>query len=405
MKYYYQKSLEKVLERAGGRKIIIYGTDILSEIIYYNLVDMNVEVKYFVSDSPQKEERFCEKVIKTPYDLLYENKNEIYVIVFVLKDHKDYYQALIEMQFIYLQDFCVHGIGGYFMDFDAVDSLLGYTRRYDGIPGFMILGNPDNENAIRILTLGGSTSEPTVGNYISWPEQLYERISIDQDVVLYSGGMGGYGIQQEFLKFVRDGLTFNPDILITFDGYNDAVFISSYEGYPMLHNYQKRFFDYVKLRRPMAPDSLDMRDVQEITHGIPRNRDKYSDVQNWVDGIRKIHAIAEEFGIQHFAFFQPMVAGGKAIIDESVKLVFKEYLELWPNMREVNAKIPEYIKGCQKQIANMPYITDLSDIFDYQEDIFYDTCHVTDKGNRIIMENIYQHIENTIKEFKRGERI
>lgn len=400
MKYYYHKSLEKILERAYGRKIIIYGTDKLSETIYYNLVNMKVEVEYFVSDFLE-EGVFCGKEVRSTYDLLYENKEDIYVIIFVLKDHKDYYQTLIDMQFVYEHDFCVYGMSGWCLEYDAIDSLIGYTRRYDGIPGFKILGNQDNKDALKILTLGGSTSDIGVGNFISWPEFLYERISQDRDVILYSGGVGGYGIHQEFLKLVRDGLFFTPDILISFDGFNDVAFTVSCDDYPLLHKYKKRFYDFIGQRRPMAPDTLDMRNVQEIIHGIPRGRDKYSDVQSYIDGIRMLHAIANEFGIKHFAFFQPMFFTGKAIIDENVMKLVEEYLGDPERVNEYTSQMSNFVSGVTQQMDNLPYITDLSDIFDYQEDIFYDTCHVTDKGNRIIMENIYQHIENTIKEFKR----
>lgn len=83
-----------------------------------------------------------------------------------------------------------------------------------------------------------------------------------------------------------------------------------------------------------------------------------------------------------------------------MKLV-EEYLGDPERVNEYTSQMSNFVSGVTQQMDNLPYITDLSDIFDYQEDIFYDTCHVTDKGNRIIMENIYQHIENTIKEFKR----
>lgn len=221
----------------------------------------------------------------------------------------------------------------------------------------------------------------------------------ERDIVLFSGGMGGYDVHHEFLKFVRDGLIFKPDILITFDGYNDAGFLVACEEHPLLHKYQKRFYTFIEQRRPMAPDALDMRDVKEITHGMPYMN--YSDVQNWTDGVRKIHAIADEFGIQYYGFFQPMLPTGKVIIDECVKRLLKEYFKLYSSAQDVFTGIPEFVKGCQKQIVNMPYITDLSNIFDYQQDIFYDVCHVTDKGNRIIMEHIYNRIESTIHSSRR----
>lgn len=50
MEYYYQKSLDKILEKANGRRIILCGTDLLTEIVYQNLLNMGVQVAYFISD-------------------------------------------------------------------------------------------------------------------------------------------------------------------------------------------------------------------------------------------------------------------------------------------------------------------------------------------------------------------
>lgn len=392
-KCYYTKSLEKVLENTGHRKLIMYGNDLLTEIIYWNLREMGRDIAYFVMDTGETE--FCGKEVKNVSELLREDKEQIYILVFVIKDHREYYQKLMELGFVFEQEFCVYGAGGYLAKFDVVDSLLGFSRKYQGVPGFEIYGDSNNKKALRIIALGNSTSDPTAGNYTSWPKQLYEKIRQEQEVVVYSGGMGGYGIHQEFLKFLRDGLVINPDIVITFGGYTDAEFQVCCEDYPFLHRYQRKFYDMVEQNRPMAPDTLDMRGISEITHGLART--EYSDVENYISGVRKIHAIASEFGIQYFGVFQPMLLSGKAIIDESIQKLKQEILIAYPRIGEVYERIPEYVKECQKEIKLLPYMTDLTYIFDNQEDVYYDVCHATDKGNQIIMEHIYDKIKHVFK--------
>ena len=145
----------------------------------------------------------------------------------------------------------------------------------------------------------------------------------------------------------------------------------------------------------MAPDTLDMRNVEEICHGI--KREGYSDVQNWIDGIRMIHALCAEFGIKYFSFFQPMVPSGKAIIDECVVKLGNAYFNAYSRVKEVYNRIPDYVSECRKKCNDFPYITDLSDIFDGQEDVYYDICHCTEKGNQIITEYIYTKIKGAVK--------
>lgn len=61
----------------------------------------------------------------------------------------------------------------------------------------------------------------------------------------------------------------------------------------------------------------------------------------------------------------------------------------------------------RKRIEEMPdlpdYIYDLSHIFDNETDIYMDSCHVWEKGNRIIAEEIAKVIVPEIRNCKGGK--
>ncbi len=398
MKYYYIKSLEKILEHAENRKIVLYGTERLSQVIYQHFVHMNREVLYFVDENYHEGSLFG-KEVRDPLDLIYENKDEIYVLCFMMKDHGAVYSKLTGYGLLFEKEFGIYGIGGYIQKFDAVDSMLGFTRLYDGLTGFKVYGDSKKKNTVKIMTLGGSTSDPSMGNYMTWPEYLYHELKEKYDVIVYSGGMGGYCVHQELLKFLRDGLALHPDILITFDGYNDVGYQVSVKEHPYMHRYQKKFYDFVENHNPMAPDTLDMRGVRKIEHGVGYLETE--DSWNWYQGIRTIHAVAKEHGIQYFAFLQPMQDTGRAVIDESITELKELYLCEDMRVRDILKGAAEFADGCRKYIKNDGYITDLTDIFDGEADVYYDICHSTDKGHRMIMKHILKKIKPVMEEYRK----
>lgn len=396
MKYYYVKSLEKILEPVQKRKIILYGTEPLAQVIYHNLAYMGKEISYFVDDECMEDSLFG-KEVRNPLELLYENKDDIYVICFTMKNHGQVYSRLLQYGLEFEKEFAIYNIGGYMQKFNAVDSLLGFTRIYENELNFQVYGDPQDEKAIRIMTLGGSTSDPTMGNVRTWPEQLYEEISKKYNVVVYSGGIGGYSIHQEFLKFMRDGLAIHPNIVISFDGYNDIAYQVSMEEYPYLHRYQKKFYDFMETRTPMAPDTLDMRAVNKIAHGM--ECPQIPDYENWYEAARNIYALAKEHGIHYFSFLQPIQGIGRPILDDSVLELKKSYLSAYNREASLLEKTSDFVNGCRKYIEKNDYMTDLTDIFDGEEDVYYDVCHSTEKGHQIIAKNILKKITSTLEEY------
>lgn len=396
MKYYYVNSLEKILEPAKGRKIILYGIEPFSRVIYHNLTHMGKEVSYFV-DEEGREESLFEKEVRNPLELLYENKDEIYVICFTMKNHGQVYNKLLQYGLEFEKNFSIYGLGGYIQKFNAIDSLLGFTRIYDNGLNFQVYGNPQDEKAIRIMTLGGSTSDPTMGNVKTWPEQLYEELRKEHQVVVYSGGMGGYSTHQELLKFMRDGLPLHPDIVISFDGYNDIGYQVSVEEHPYLHRYQKKFYDFIETHTPMAPDTLDMRAVNQIAHGMENaNR---TDYENWFEAVRSLHALAKEHGIQYFSFLQPVQGVGTPVLDDSILELKKIYSSAYEREASLLQRTVNFVNGCRKFIEKNDYMTDLTDIFDGEADVYYDICHSTEKGHQIIAKNILKKITSTLEEY------
>ncbi len=392
--HYYDNTIKKVLESSGNRKIVIYGLNKLSESFLHGFVNFGVHVGYFVTENPQVSS-FCGSEVKSVYDILYEEE-KIYVVVLLYSNHGRAYSLLNGIGLTEYDDFCILSIGGYIQKYDAVDLLLGYNRMYEGLWGFKIYGDINDNSALRILTLGGSTSDPTMGNNISWPEFLYGLLNRHRSVIVFSGGIGGYSINQEFLKFVRDGIPLNPDIVITLDGFNDVGYQVTSPDYPFCHKYMLRIVNDLRDKGYKSPDTMDLRNNDQIAMGM--KSPQKTDVENLLTGMKLFNGVCSGIGAQYFAFFQPMIKSGKAIVDDVVLEIAEEYYNNNEGASDTAESIPAFAEKVSESIRGYDYIYDLTSIFDEKKDVYYDICHYTDNGNRIVAESIYLTIKDSVME-------
>lgn len=391
----YKNSLKKVIEIANGRELIFWGSDALSIYVYEDLREMGYDIKYFVSDEKTGDSIYGREV-KCAIDLFYEDAQNVFIVAFVLQNHGKIYQQLLDMGFIFERDFLLYGFGGYLQKFDVIDSLLGYNRYYDQMLGFQVKGN-ESKKSFRIMVLGGSTTDPTMGNNTPWTDFLYWRLQkLYPDIVLINGGMAGYSATQEFYKFVRDGLVLEPDMILTYDGVNDAGCLATDKDYPALTPYARKVFDYIEQKGDFAPDTLEIRNASSIVHGLSQ-KDK-NDADRWMENIRKIHAVANEFEIVHIGFLQPMNMIGTPIINERHRKLIDAAKAVLPVYQKWMDEMSGFYQKVVSFVEKKDYLYDLTSVFDGKEDVYYDFCHATDEGNQIIADAIYERIITFIKE-------
>ncbi len=212
----------------------------------------------------------------------------------------------------------------------------------------------------------------------SWIEILYELLnnnSKGRSVVVYSAAISGYKSAQELIKLQRDILDMNPDIVISFSGINDT----HVNGGTWAHYYQKQLFDYLR-KNIVCLGGVDVSnseyiDGMEVT-GTPARR--------WLKNIRLMHAACEEFGIQFYAFLQPMIGEKNYNLSEMI---------VGGDFKNLEKTSYEFIEEVRSLIGQYDYIYDIADLFNEVEDIYLDTSHVKEKGNRMIAEKIFTYLK------------
>ena len=224
------------------------------------------------------------------------------------------------------------------------------------IPGYVTIGE-NRDSDYKILVVGGSTSDSAFYQYRSWPEQLSLILEgQERSVTIYSGGMAGALSAQELSKLTRDIQGLQPDMVISFSGFNDSCDHIMEPGY---------------VNGIYTDDNSDNRNWFRI----------------WFENEKRMKAVSDLYHAKFFCFAQPILYLGKSL-DRYSLLTTKYVRRIW----NPDWGWREKVKG----VRDCPWFVDLMDIFKDCPEVFFDCCHVTDEGNRIIARHIYEHIKDDI---------
>ena len=411
----HQKSIlnthrDYVKERCAKRKLYIYGIGYEAVCLTKMLGIIGIQVEKYIYDSVEIETLQGISIIET-VDLVYENPNSFFVLV---ADERESYgvtrKKLIDIGLREDVDFTYHPeIPGTNEPF-YYDVTLSYSRVRETMEGFEIFGDDTNPNTIIIAVLGGSTTESQLFFVKGWVSFFAEYLkNVGVNAKIYCGGISGFTSTQELLKFERDVIQLSPDIVISYSGVNDLYMfprIDELERYnkPFISRFQVQFIRQVleKLRflqfglpTPDIPD-WEKGGKETVFYGLPSQKKA---PQFWVDNMRMIHALSQEFGIAFFSFFQPFRFNGYYKSSPIQEIIHSrrdpsctpssEGQKLYSRKEEVD-EIRQLIKQYH-------YITDLSELFMEESEIYYDSVHVYERGNQIIARYIGEIIANYIK--------
>ena len=392
-----------VLERCSKRKLFIYGSgcDALRLAKYLSFV--GIQVDSFIDDTCVGNIIESKPVISS-IDLVYEEISQIFLLV---TDEKESY-GISRMKLINLGmredvDFTFHSeISGTKEPF-YYDVTLSYNRVRENIEGFELFGDIMNPHAVKIVALGGSTTESTLFYIKGWVQFLAEYLIMNNiSAVVYCGGTSGYTSTQELLKFIRDVIPLNPDIVISYSGANDLYMFphsDENERYkkPFITRFQVQFLNQISEKLSNIQYALPTPDDQNWKKG-GKNTVFYG-LQNtktasefWIDNMRMIHSLSREFGIRFLPFFQPFRFNGYYTSTSVQEIIHSrrdpsctpstEGESLYSKNRELNE--------VRNEMRKYKYIIDLSEIFSNEQDVYYDSIHVYEKGNKIIAQRIFE---------------
>lgn len=381
----HRSQIDRIIHDNCGKEVILYGdakkheTQVLMEMLH----TLGVKILYLIDDI-ETEYIWMGSSVKPVYDLLYDKKEHKVIVV---SGKAERLNRLEEIGLVIHQDYCIYDI--YAEDYPKtyiLDVQLGYNF-FDQdmdlrMPGFQRLGE---EGAYKIVLLGGSTTDGTLYPFKSWGDFLYEKFCENgYRVQIINGGCAGYSSAQELMKLIRDVIPMRPKIVIDYTGVNDLL--RSVVGHPFINIYHKELFDAISKSAKFKEDSgsfLKMRHA-EYTLGVRNDCPVW---KQFVDNIRIMHSTCQEFGILYYAFLQPHLTlkRGKYSLYE---------MELEKKSPRINQDYIEEMDVFYKHVKQegTDCIEDITALFNEVGDVYMDRCHVTEKGNEIIGQFMYDYL-------------
>lgn len=283
-----------------------------------------------------------------------------------------------------------------------------------------------NNNCFRIIILGGSaawgtgvTDEDTINAKL---ERKLNGLSEHINYEVINAGDSGYVSTQEFILLFDRIMELDPDLVITFDGFNDiyAGFTNHLAGFPQnftefkekLENHNGLYFFWYGLRKILSHSILledlktklrtafFIRNLSLDNEGIPTAYANISDVAGiYGRNLKYMYMLLNATGVKVLFTIQPaLTVGSKHLTEEEKAILTKMNKEVIAYSKYVNKGYKLFVEEL-KQIQDEygARTLDLTGIFDSIKDTIYiDDIHFSEYGSEIIAQRIFESIKKDL---------
>jgi lysophospholipase L1-like esterase len=276
-----------------------------------------------------------------------------------------------------------------------------------------------DEKKYKIFFLGGSTmyggvttsDDTTISGFVQ--KKMDEN---NMDVLIVNAGIEGYATVEEFYLVKNHILKFEPNMIVMYDGWNDASYLHTSKQYLNNNEYETdnlfvdethSNIDIYKNKNPFSKigSKLDLffRDINYRTgigsitfvyENFIKNTDWFDDMSfqektdllevrmmgNW----NNVCKLGVDNGFQTVNILQPILGTGDRILHPEEMKILQEK-EILENIKNVN--LPKETEYCTNVFDFRSVLDDKN-----KTHIYYDGGHMSEFGYEIIAEKIYEKI-------------
>lgn len=272
------------------------------------------------------------------------------------------------------------------------------NRNEDGLK--IVRSKQKPENTYRIIVSGGSVAygqkhNETISAHL---EKILKDSFPENNIEVLNAGVPAYVIEQEFILIQLILQYYEPDMIISIDGYNDLISneINRYYNSPdVLSPHNWRDFRHIRYQEKKGrlsgrfygifPNIYRARDFffrrsfdKEFEYSILSNNKEFI-AQTYARRVDDIHAFCSAKKINYHHFLQPI-----------------KFNDIQNSIREEH--LYNIYKCINDSLTKKPYNTSLLDIFHKNSNVYIDECHVISTGNNIFAKEISNIIIPVIKE-------
>jgi len=250
------------------------------------------------------------------------------------------------------------------------------------------------ENLFRIFMVGGSTTfgAGSTSDKTTIPSILEIKLEESNPTVNIEIINAGIPFADSFREvyYVKNKiLEYNPDVIIIYDGWNDAFHKRIYdESIHKMENQEDneiKFKNFPFYRTPFVINKILGETSNENSEIKQLSNQKV--ILNWKNNLLNLCQIGNEKGFKTFIVVQPLVGTG----NKNLSPYELKYLN------SSKSNVLEIINGFTKELEILETTcsgtADFTNVLDgINEPIFYDQGHMNDQGNEIIAENLFNLI-------------
>lgn len=257
-----------------------------------------------------------------------------------------------------------------------------------GFRGDEITIEKSNE-IIRIFMVGGSTTfgagatsdDNTIPVLL---QQKLEKSNPMKNIEVINAGIPFADSFRETYLIKNKILQFQPDIIIIYDGWNDAHHKKVYDNVlGKSENQEENIFKFKNFpfyRTPFVINTILEQNSSEIED---KDVDKNQIIKNWKNHMLDLCETNNQKEIKTFVIVQPLIGTGNKILTSSETKF----------LNQSNSNTIDIMYGLSKEVKTLSFMcTDTADFTDVFDDvnvpIFTDQGHMSDLGNEIIAEKI-----------------
>ncbi len=260
------------------------------------------------------------------------------------------------------------------------------------------------DDEYRIIMVGGSTTfglGSTSDNY-TIPAHLESILNekFQKNIQVINAGVIAATSSSEVYYIKKHLIKFDPDLIIVFDGYNDAFNIKLDDINPEdefasnlnLSPFQLFVRDNFKFFA--TPNLIFLYTYDHFQNQYLTNEIKIQNTQKWLERWNKTCNFSHENNFELFIMVQPMIGTSDRELTEIEKNIKEKgkYSIQYPKTFEFLNHLGDNIDSLSCPHADLRYTFD-----GIEEQVFHSPVHTGDKQNKIIANKIFEHIETIIQ--------
>jgi len=260
------------------------------------------------------------------------------------------------------------------------------------------------ENTYRIFVLGGSTGfgsgstsdETSIPGFL---QKKFNEINLDKRVEVINAGISSFESFAETYYVKTKLIHFDPDLLIVYDGANDA-WVNGFEvdsdgniiepkkidDAPEEEERIFKFGNYPFYRTPFVFKTI-IRNIDVTPTNFTDSLISPELVSLWKNRWNEVCELGKTEGFDTMITIQPMIGIGKKPYSPAELVKYGDGLRYQPlaqNFQGMVDSLKELDKTCTKT-------ADLRDTFEnITQTVYFDSAHVTDFGNEIIAQRLFE---------------